>query len=124
MLPKLMGTAVVAGLELTSKPVPAPTVLKITPRGEFTLKKLAGRRLGAESVSGTPSQLISRRPEPNDPVTFGLRVPRAVWKLWTVGVMAAAFAPLALKKTGVAVATLGVAKARAARIIHCRGEME
>ena len=57
---------------------PLPWVEKTTPRGELTLKKSAGKRLGAEKAAGTPSQLISRRPEPSDPTTFGLRVPRSV----------------------------------------------
>src|SRR6266481_1813634 len=51
-------------LALTWKPVPG--VPKTTPRGELTLKKFAGRLFGAERASGTPSQLISRRPEPNE----------------------------------------------------------
>src|SRR5438552_19190405 len=42
---------------LTSKPLPG--VENTTPRGLFTLKKLAGNKLGADNASGTPSQLIS-----------------------------------------------------------------
>ena len=61
---------------LTSKPVPA--VLKIAPLGEVTLKKLAGRLLGAAEASGTPSQLIWRRPVPNEPATFEFNNPRSV----------------------------------------------
>src|SRR5882757_3666954 len=52
-------------LALTRKPVPG--VLKTTPRGEFTLKKLAGSKFGSENKSGTPSQLISRRRPPRSP---------------------------------------------------------
>ncbi|MEJ7669268.1 MAG: hypothetical protein WKH97_11140 [Casimicrobiaceae bacterium] len=51
-------TGATPALALTWNPVPG--VPKTTPRGELTLKKLAGRLLGAESASGTPSQLISR----------------------------------------------------------------
>ena len=40
----------------------------MTPRGEFTLKKLAARLLGADILAGTPSQLISRRRPPNEPL--------------------------------------------------------
>ena len=46
---------------------PVPGVENTTPRGEFTLKKFAGRLFGAADASGTPSQLISRRKPPNDP---------------------------------------------------------
>src|SRR5437879_4024907 len=66
----------IPALPLTWKPVPG--VEKTTPRGELTLKKLAGRRLGAADVSGTPSQLISRRPEVNDVAMFGFRGPRVL----------------------------------------------
>ena len=55
-----------------------PGVLKTAPRGEFTLKKLPGRSLGAAKLSGTPSQLISRRPFGNEPTTLGFRTPRSV----------------------------------------------
>src|SRR3954471_18605385 len=64
MFPKSTGTPSVAA-PLTWKP--APGVEKITPRGEFTLKKFAARLFGAAEAAGTPSQLISRRTPPNDP---------------------------------------------------------
>src|SRR5437868_2571292 len=73
-----------------------------TPLGEFALKKSGGRRFGAANPFGTPSQLISRRPEPNDPATFGLRVPSAARNAFTCGVMAAAFEPEAAKTIGAA----------------------
>jgi hypothetical protein len=71
-------TAVWVGLPvlaLTWKPV--PSVWKTAPRGEFALKKLAGRLLGEETASGTPSQLISRRPVANVPPTPLLSPPRS-----------------------------------------------
>src|SRR6266496_3517728 len=66
----------IPALPLTWNPV--PDVEKTTPRGELTLKKLAGRLFGAERASGTPSQLISRRPLEKEPATFALSVPRVV----------------------------------------------
>jgi 2-hydroxy-3-keto-5-methylthiopentenyl-1-phosphate phosphatase len=62
------------------------------------LKKFAGRLLGAEAESGTPSQLISRRApvaslnRPLAPAT--VPPPRSVRKVSRVGVIAAAFAPV------------------------------
>src|SRR4051812_15398227 len=64
MLPKSVGA--MPALALTWNPVPG--VENTTPRGLFTLKKLAGRLLGADSASGTPSQLISLRTPPNEPL--------------------------------------------------------
>ncbi len=52
-------------LALTWNPV--PRVKNRAPRGELLLKKFAGNRFGAEKASGTPSQLISRRPVGNVP---------------------------------------------------------
>src|SRR5206468_4406760 len=66
----------IPALPLTWNPV--PDVEKTTPRGELTLKKLAGKLLGAEEASGTPSQLISRRPLEKEPATFALSVPSCV----------------------------------------------
>jgi hypothetical protein len=63
----------------------------------LTLKKLGGRLFGAAEPFGTPSQLISRRPEPNEPGTLGLRVPKAVRNASTVGLIAAALDPDAEK---------------------------
>src|SRR5258706_14154326 len=69
MLPKLAAAGWPApasvAAPLTSKPVPG--VEKTTPRGEFTLKKLAGSKFGAAEAPGTPSQLISRRSVPKLP---------------------------------------------------------
>src|SRR3977135_4440184 len=90
MLPNSTGVPD-AAVALTSKPVPG--VPKITPRGEFTLKKFAGRLLGAESASGTPSQLISRRPVPKLPITLGFSVPSDVLKASTVDWRPAGVAP-------------------------------
>src|SRR3954465_14295226 len=96
MLPKFTGVPL-AAVALTWKPEPG--VEKTTPRGEFTLKKFAGNGFGAEAASGTPSQFISRRPLPNEPATFGFKVPRLARKASTVPWMAAALGPLALKVT-------------------------
>ncbi len=51
---------------LTRKPVPG--VLNTAPRGELMLKKSSGKGFGSENVSGTPSQLISRRRPPKEPL--------------------------------------------------------
>jgi hypothetical protein len=77
---------------------PVPGVLSTTPLGEFTLKKFAGRGLGDDSASGTPSQLISRRPLSNDPTALGLSGPRPLRNASTVGLISAAVGP-ALEKT-------------------------
>src|SRR6476661_3169758 len=93
-------TGVLVGLEesaLTWNPVPG--VEKTTPRGEFTLKKFAGRLFGAAEASGTPSQLISRRPLAKEPATLAFNVPRAVRSASTVVWIPAAFAPVALNVT-------------------------
>src|SRR6266496_1611630 len=66
-----------------------------TPLGEVALKKLAGNAFGAEALSGTPSQLISRRPLPNEPAWLGLRVPRSARKASTAAWIAAGLAPAA-----------------------------
>src|SRR5215207_7838007 len=57
---------------------PTPGVEKTTPRGELTLKKSGGRRLGEDMAAGTPSQLISRRPPSAEPATFGFKGPSAL----------------------------------------------
>ena len=109
-LPNLTGVLVeLTALALTSNPLPG--VLKTTPRGEFTLKKVAGKLLGAENASGTPSQLISRRPLPNEPATFGLSVPRVVRNASTVDWMAVASAPEAERTTAAARAVWALSKA-------------
>ena len=102
MLPNSTGVPD-AAVALTWKPVPG--VPKITPRGEFALKKFAGRLLGAESASGTPSQLISRRPVPKLPGTLGFRVPSDVLKASTVAWMPAGFGPEAEKRIAEACAS-------------------
>src|SRR3954452_5232603 len=79
---------------LTSNPVPG--VEKITPRGEFTLKKVAGRRFGPEKFAGTPSQLISRRSPPKEPFAPAVvPPPRSLRKASLAGVIAAAVVPVA-----------------------------
>src|SRR5947209_19371608 len=111
-----------AAVALTSNPEPGPE--NTAPRGELTLKKFAGKRLGDENASGTPSQLISRRPLPNDPATFGLSVPREVRNASTVDWMAVASAPEAEKTTPAARAVWAWSRAVArsdARTIHRTG---
>src|SRR5262249_33150740 len=77
-----------------------------------------GRLIGAEKASGTPSQLISRRPLGNEPATLGLRGPRKARKSSTALWISAALAPPASKTTGAALAsgkeTIDAANARAA----------
>src|SRR6185503_4389303 len=96
MLPNSTGTPE-AAVALTWNPVPG--VENTTPRGEFTLKKSAGRLFGAAEASGTPSQLISRRPLAKEPATLAFKVPRAVRNESTVVWILAAFTPVALNVT-------------------------
>src|SRR5436309_15641096 len=112
MFPNCTGVPL-AAVALTWNPVPG--VPKTTPRGEFTLKKLAGRLFGAESASGTPSQLISRRPLPNDPAMFGFRVPREDRKASTVAWIAVESGPEADKVTKAPRDVAGSASISAAR---------
>src|SRR5215217_1569926 len=93
MLPNRTGVPL-AAVALTWKPVPG--VLRTAPRGELLLKKLAGRLFGAAEPSGTPSQLISRRPCTNDPAWFGLSAPRSLRKSSTTDWIEAAVAPEAV----------------------------
>src|SRR5205809_6333970 len=97
MLPKR--TAVpLAALALFWNPVPG--VETTTPRGELVLKKLAGKALGESNWSGTPSQLISRRPPPKEPATLAFNPPpKSARNASTVAWMAAALAPEALRTT-------------------------
>src|SRR5919197_6135871 len=95
MLPNRTGTT--PSFALTATPVPG--VANSAPRGEFTLKKLFGSRFGAEKLSGTASQFISRLPVPNEPATLGLRVPRSALKRFSDGVIAAASGPDAPKNS-------------------------
>jgi hypothetical protein len=91
MLPNRTGVFV--GFELSALTWnPVPGVKKTTPRGELALKKLAGKLLGAAKASGTPSQLISRRPSTNVPPT-PLLAPRNVRKSLTLARMSAGVAP-------------------------------
>jgi len=91
-----------AAFPLTLKPDAGP--LNTAPRGELTLKKFAGMLLGADKASGTPSQLISRRPLANEPATFAFSVPRLVRNASTWPCIAAALAPAALKTSSAAIA--------------------
>src|SRR5215813_8272158 len=95
-------------LALTRKPVPG--VKKTTPRGEFLLKKLAGRLFGAANASGTPSQLISRRPSGNEPPTLLSLPPRKSRNSWTAAWISAGADPEASKTTGAANVIVGQAK--------------
>src|SRR4029453_15526005 len=58
--------------------------------------------LGAANWSGTPSQLISRRPVPKDPATFGFSVPSAVRNASTVAWIEAGSGPAAENVTAAA----------------------
>src|SRR5262245_56383743 len=105
-LPKRIG--VLVGLELSALTwKPLPGVKKTAPRGELALKKLAGRLFGAEKASGTPSQLISRRPLANEPATFGFSGPRKARKASTEAWISAGTAPEDSNTTGAAEATAG-----------------
>src|SRR5438445_272000 len=88
---------------MRTRPIRSPAS-KRTPRKDSPL-------FGGENASGTPSQLISRRPDPNEPGTLGLSVPSAARKALTVGVMAAGSLPDAEKTMGPP--TAGAAPARA-----------
>ena len=105
MLPNSIGVPEAAAA-LTWNPLPG--VENTTPRGELTLKKFAGRLLGADNESGTPSQLISRLPELKVPATFAFSVPRLVRNASTEVWIEAALTPLAEVTTGTAWATVNV----------------
>ncbi len=99
MLPNSIGVFV--GLtELALTWNPEPGVEKTAPRGELTLKKSGGRLLGAENWSGTPSQLISRRPSSKVPPTPLLAPPRLARNASTAPWMSPGLAPAASCSTG------------------------
>src|SRR5206468_5127555 len=105
-LPKRTGVFVGLSLSaLTWKPDPG--VKNTAPRGELALKKFGGRLFGAEKASGTPSQLISRRPLGNEPATLGLRAPRKARKASTEAWISAGVAPEDSNTTGAAIVTAG-----------------
>src|SRR3954470_3968318 len=84
------------GGPLTMNPVPG--VEKSTPRGEFTLKKVAGRLFGAAKFAGTPSQLISRRTPPKEPLAPAVvPPPKSSRKASRVAVISVAVAPVAVR---------------------------
>src|SRR3954469_20426702 len=76
MLPK-RGSVPVGLLAFALTCTPSPGVLNDAPRAlgaAASLKKSGGRKFGALNSSGTPSQLISRRPvtrEPGSPPLLG-----------------------------------------------------
>src|ERR1051325_5471628 len=71
-----------------------PGVLKTTPRGEVTLKKLAARKFGSAEASGTASQLISRRTPPKLPFAPAtVPPPRSALNKSRIAVIEAAFGP-------------------------------
>ena len=75
---------------------PVPGVEKTTPRGEFTLKKLAGRVLGTDRASGTPSQLISQRMPPKLPFAAAtVPPPRSILNWSRAATMEATVGPAA-----------------------------
>src|SRR5947199_2195965 len=79
-----------------------PGVENTAPRGELTLKKSGGRLLGSARLLGTPSQLISRRPEGKLPATLGLSPPKLARNASTTGDTPAASAPAPWNTTGAA----------------------
>jgi hypothetical protein len=78
-----------------------------TPRGELLLKKFAGNRFSEEKASGTPSQLISRRPVANVPPT-PLLFPKKALKASTLFWISAGVAPDASNTCGSAEAANGL----------------
>jgi len=92
-------------LALTWNPV--PRVKNRAPRGELLLKKFAGNRFGAEKASGTPSQLISRRPVGNVPPT-PLLSPKKFLKAFTVFRISFGVTPDASNTSGSAEAATGL----------------
>src|ERR1700731_672257 len=99
MLPKFAATGwpgpLSVGALLTSNPDPG--VEKMTPRGEFTLKKVAGKLFGAAKLAGTPSQLISRRRPPKEPLGPAVvPPPKSIRNASRVAVMSPAVAPVAV----------------------------
>jgi hypothetical protein len=115
MLPYLTGVFVGLSLSALSwKPVPG--VKKTAPRGEFALKKLAGKLFGAEKASGTASQLISRRPSGNELPT-PLLSPRNARKSSTAVWMSVGLAPDASNTTGAATAMVGSERIKVANAI-------
>src|SRR5215212_2207894 len=102
MLPKLAAAGCPGPLSvlapLTWKPVPG--VENNTPRGEFTLKNVAGSSLGAAKLAGTASQLISRRRPPKEPFAPAtVPPPKSVRNASRVAVISAAVAPVAVRTT-------------------------
>jgi hypothetical protein len=87
-----------------------------TPRGESELKKSAGSLLGAEKLSGTPSQLISRRPVANEPST-PLLLPKALRKSSTADWIVAAFGPTAFRTIAAASVVVGIRSDTAKAIV-------
>ena len=92
-------------LALTWNPV--PRVKNRAPRGELLLKKFAGIRFGAEKASGTPSQLISRRPVGNVP-PIPLLSPKKFLKAVTVFRISFGVTPDASNTCGAAEAATGL----------------
>src|SRR5215211_532679 len=97
-------TSLCAAVRETRNPLPG--VLNTTPRGELALKKVGGNGLGEANWSGTPSQLISRRPVSGAVPLFALSVPRSARNWSTVAWIAAPFAPDADRVRGSAWAVL------------------
>src|SRR5205814_4187133 len=99
-VPNSVGELVgLAAWALTTNPFPSDPGANpnTTPRGEFLLKKSEGKAFGSAELSGTPSQLISRRPAPPfwTPAWFGFKDPRAARKASTAGWTAGGSGPAA-----------------------------
>src|SRR5438552_1048486 len=109
-------------LSLTWKVVLGITPANSAPRGEFALKKVAGRAFGELKALPTASQLISRRSPPNDPLAPAMVPPPRAVRNWSrTVVMAAASAPEPEKTNGWAAAGGGTDRAtRAPATAHAR----
>src|SRR3954452_13550543 len=92
-LPKRGG--VLVGLAASALTWKAGAPLNTAPR---PAKAVGERLLGAAAASGTPSQLISRRPAPCAPETRPLFAPSAARNASTTGLIDAASGPEAVKK--------------------------
>src|SRR5215207_9762019 len=105
MFPNLTGTPL-AAVELIWNGCSGPPVrtgpdveVVIRPRGLFTLKKSPAIGFGEARLSGTPSQLISLRPDLKDCPLFGFNGPRSPRNWSTAAWIAAALPPNASRLT-------------------------
>ena len=115
-LPKRTGVAPPL-FALTVNPVPG--VPNSTPRA---LNMPAGKGLGSLAASGTPSQLISRRTPPNEPLAPAVAPPpTSARKRSRAAVMSAGVAPAAVRLTPAAPAWPGTRAPASAAIVRQNG---